>query len=131
MERIIKYVNDVKDLSALLETARIDRVEFNGAGDTLTMALTRAMIEEPPAGRQGFFTNARIPWTASRLVLRRIRGVATTQAASGERPPLLECDAVPGGYELKIQGTGGMQHLVTVDQLDGEFSDVGSIVQVS
>ena len=131
MERTIGYLTDLKDLSNLLVGARIEHAELVPAvgSCSLDLQLTRAMVEQPAAQRAGLFKRPKTPWSSSRLTLKRIRSVAIHRAEDlTADTPLLDAEAVPGGYAVKIQSPDGLQFLLQVDQLQGQFADIGSPV---
>ena len=131
MERTIAYLTDLKDLSGLLAGARIEQAELVPAmgSCSLELQLTRAMLEQPAAPRAGLFKRAKTPWSASRLTLKRIHSVTIHRAEDlTADTPLLDAEAVPGGYQVTIQSPDGLQFVLQADQLQGEFADIGSPV---
>lgn len=128
MERAIAVLNDIKDLSEMLDGARIDQARVTSSGGHLRfeLELTRAMVEEAPAAHRGFFTRAKTPWVKSRLSLDQVQDVAVQPLSdrSPQQVPLLNCEAIPGGYRLVVTAPDGLQLSLTLGQLTGRFQDV-------
>lgn len=128
MERTIKVLTDVKDLAELLSGARIEQANLQARGGTseLTLELTRAMLEQP-AQKRGAFQRPRVPWTKSRLILRQITGATVTPPTDvpSDGLPVVSAEAAKGGYQLTVKTPEGMQMVLTAEQLDGTFADVG------
>ena len=134
MNKSIVVLSDVKDLAELLDGAGVEQANVVPAGGRLELVIegTRAMVEQPPVVRGGVFKRAKTPWTKYRLTLTHITRVTVTRAehSSADHAPLLACDAVPGGYELTVQAPDGLRLVVGLEQLEGTFADIGSVVQV-
>ena len=145
MDRRITVLSDVKDLGELLEGAALEQAtltpaseaspEAAGRGTTGRMQLvlegTRAMLEQPPADAGGLFKRPKIPWTKYRLALSHITSASVERdEQAAEHAPLLACDAVPGGYQLTVRSPDGLRVVVGLDQLDGTFADMGSVIRV-
>lgn len=130
MERAIAVLTDVKDLSELLHGAGVDQARLvpSSGGLRLELGVTRAMPEQATVVRRGFLSRTKTPWTKSRLVLERIREASVQRVAEIPSPdvPLLACEAIPGGYSLVLTAPDGLQLALTLEQLQGHFSDVGS-----
>ncbi len=134
MERAIQVLGGIKDLSELLQGASLDQAKLvpGGARLRLELELTRACPELQVAGRGSFGFQRRVPWVKSRLVLNQIRDAAIQRLDDGSpaQVSLLACDAVLGGYTLSVTSHDGLKLVLTLDQLDGKFVDVGKpIVQ--
>ena len=129
MQRTITVLGDIKDLSELLAGASLDQAKLvpNGARLRLELELTRACPELQPAGRGGFGFQRRAPWVKSRLALNQIREASVQRLDDGSpaQISLLACDAVSGGYTLSVTSHDGLKLVLTLDQLDGQFVDVG------
>jgi len=132
MQRTLSVVNDVKDLGELIEGASIDAARLVPAGDRLRleMELTRACAELAGTVRGGLLHRPKTPWTRSRLLLEGIKDAAVGRAPEtpGAHPSLLGCEAVTGGYKLTVTSHDGLQLSLTLDQLNGQFSDIGQPV---
>jgi hypothetical protein len=130
MQRDIKVLTDVKDLSELLSGARIERVRLlpSGGGMQLSAELTRAMPERQTVIRQGLFRRLKTPWTACELELFRVTSVAVKHLTdlAPDQTPVIACEAVPGGYQFTVQAPDGLQLVLNLDQLDGSFADIGA-----
>src|SRR3989338_5460733 len=126
---MISVLGDVKDLSEILQGASLDQVRLRPDGGRLRLEaeLTRACSELRPAGRGGFGLRPRVPWVKSRLTLGEIRDVSVQRLDDGSpaQMSLLACDAIPGGYTLSIMSHDGLKLVLTLDQLRGQFADVG------
>lgn len=133
MQRDIKVLTDVKDLSELLSGASVDRVRLSpgGAGMQMMAELTRAMPERQVVVKHGFFRRAKTPWTTCELKLSHITSVNVKHLTdvAPDQTPVMACEAVPGGYELTVQAPDGLQLILSLDQLDGSFADVGSPIE--
>ena len=121
MERTVSVLSDVKDLSELLAGARIEQVRCvpSGARLRLEVELTRPHREvqaKPP-----------IPWVKSRLSIGQIKesSVARVSEQAGAPAPWLSCDAIPGGYRFVITSADGLRSVLTLEQLNGQFTDHG------
>ena len=129
MKRQMTVLTDVKDLAELLDGAVVEQAKLVPAGGRLELVLegTRAMVEQPPVARGGWFTRAKTPWTKYRLTLTRITSVTVTHVEQrpADHAPLLACETVPGGYELTVQAPDGLRLVVGLEQLDGTVADVG------
>ena len=133
MQRNITLVTDVKDLSEFLNGASIEqaRVVSSGGRLRLEVELTRAMVEEQRVVHQGLFKRMKTPWIKGRLTLHQIQDV-TVQCVSDLPPdqaPLLSCDAVPGGYQLVVSAPDGLRLQLTLEQLSGQFEDLGAPIE--
>jgi hypothetical protein len=133
MERTVSVLSDVKNLGEFIEGASLERARLlPGAGQmSLELELTRACPELATVVRRGFMARAKMPWVKSRLTLRRITGVAVQRAADAAvtPKPLLACEAVPGGYRAVVTSPDGLELAVTLEQLDGQFLDVGQPIE--
>ena len=133
MERSIAVVNDVKDLSELLDGASIDQARVMPApgGLRLELDLTRACAELPPAKPRGFLARANRPWVRCRLTLNQVTDAAVQRLADAvpTQTPLLVCDAVPGGYQLTVTSPDGLRLSLDLEQLSGQFVDIGTPVE--
>ncbi|MBI4341445.1 MAG: hypothetical protein HY598_04095 [Candidatus Omnitrophica bacterium] len=129
MQRTITVLGDIKDLSELLQGASLDQVKLSPGGGRLRLELelTRACPELQPAGRGGFGFGRQVPQVKSRLALGQIREASVQRLDDGSpgRLSLLACDAVSGGYVLSVTSHDGLKLALTLDQLDGDFRDVG------
>ena len=132
MQRTVSVVGDVKDLADLMEGASIDAARLLPAGDylRLELELTRACAELAGTVRGGFLSRPKTPWTRSRLVLGWVKDVSVGRAPDvhGVHPSLLGCEAVTGGYRLTVTSHDGLQLALTLEQLSGEFADIGAPV---
>lgn len=132
MERTIKFLTDVKDLAELLSGARIDQANLQSSGhySELSLELTRAMLERQPEKR-GLFRRPRVPWTKSRLILRQITGTTVTPPTdvAPNEMPVVSAEAAQGGYQVVVKTPEGMQMVMTAEQLDGTFADVGAPIE--
>ncbi len=129
MERTVTVVTDVKDVSDFLNGACLEQIQVAPLGGTLqfTAELTRAMMERQTVVRQGWRRKVKTPWTKCQLVLRGVRDATVCQPSDhSSDTPLLCCDAIKGGYRMTIQVPQGLQLVLNLEHLDGEFSDVGS-----
>lgn len=130
MQRHLSVLTDVKDVSELLEGARVEQAQLipqPGKRLQLIVELTRAMLEQQRVVKQGFFRRMKTPFIKSRLTVNGV--TAATVRRLEEVPPngvpLLVGESVPGGYQLTIQAPDGLQLALGVEQLDGLFEDVG------
>ena len=133
MERAITVVTDVKDLSDLLHGASVDQARFVASGGRLRMELelTRAMAEQQRVVRHGMFKRVRTPWVKGRMTLERIQEV-TVQRVGDLGPdefPLFACEAVPGGYQVVVTTPDGLRLSLALEQLSGQFHDVGTPIE--
>lgn len=135
MNKQLTVLSDVKDLAELLDGAGVEQAKLVPAGGRLELVIegTRAMVEQPAVARSGWFTRAKTPWTKYRLTLTRITSVTVTRVehAPADHAPLFACDAVPGGYQLTVQAPDGLQLVAGLEQLAGEFEDVGVLVHAA
>lgn len=135
MERRISVVGDLKDLSDLLAGASVEQTRLLPEGGLLRleMELTRACIEAPLEQRGLFGSRKKIPWVKSSFTLNRITRVLLQHLpqAQARQAPLLVCDSVSGGYTVGLTSPDGLYLLLTLEQLDGSFTDVGRPVDVS
>ena len=140
MERAIRVLGDIKDLSELLQGASLDQARLlpatasaaGGPGPSngrlrLELELTRACPELQAPGGRGWGFRPRVPWVKSRLVLQQVSGASVQRLDDGSpaQVSLLACDAVSGGYTLSVTSHDGLQLVLTLEQLDGEFKDIG------
>ena len=133
MERALTVVSDVKNLSELLEGARIEEAALAPVGGLmqLTLTVTRAVVEQQRVVRHGFRRRVETPWATSRVVINGIRAVTQRPSpadGSSADSPLLSCDAVGGGYQLTVRDPAGWQFVLEVEQLQGSFTDVGELI---
>ena len=133
MKRTIAVVNDMKDLSELLNGARVEQASLVPSGGRLRleMELTRACPELQTAVRRGLLTRTKTPWVKSRLTLNQIKDASVqrlTETPPGETP-LLSCEAIPGGYTLVVTSPDGLRLSLALEQLIGQFADVGSPIE--
>ena len=132
MERTLSVLSDVKNLGEFIDGASLERARLlPGVGQmSLELELTRACPELATVVRRGFVARTKTPWVKSRLTLRRITGVAVQRTAdAAASQPLLACEAVPGGYRAVVTAHDGLELTVTLEQLDGQFTDVGTPVE--
>lgn len=133
MERTLSVLSDVKSLSEFLEGASLERAHLlPGMGHmSLELELTRACPELATVVRRGFIARTKTPWVKSRLTLRRITDVAVQRIADATTAPkpLLACESVPGGYRAVVTSPDGLELTVALEQLDGQFVDVGTPVE--
>ncbi len=124
MERTISVLSDVKDLGELLAGACIEQARCvpSGARLRLEIELTRPCRERP--------TKPPIPWVKSRLQIGQIKESSVQRVSEQVRgqTPWLSCDAIPGGYHLMITSADGLRFVLTLEQLNGQFADVGQSV---
>ena len=129
MQRTMSVLNDIKDLGELIAGASIDAARLMPDGEHLRLEveLTRACPELAGTVRGGLLNRPRTPWTRSRLVLGGVKDVAVGRAPEtpDAHPSLLGCEAVTGGYRLTVTSHDGLQLALTLDQLSGEFADIG------
>ena len=127
MERAIAVVNDVTDLSALLDGARIDqaRVVPEGGRLRLEVELTRACRELQTVVRRGLLMRTQTPWAKSRVVLDRVSEAVVQRLpdAPSDQVPLFACEAIPGGYRLTVTAPDGLRLQATLGALSGRFAD--------
>ena len=132
MERTITVLTDINDLAQLLQGARIEQANLQSRGgqSELSLELTRAMIECKPEKR-GLFQRLRVPWTKSRLTLRHITAAAVTPPTDVplNELPLVSAESAKGGYQVIVKTPEGMQMVLTADQLDGAFADIGAPIE--
>lgn len=130
MERTIAVLTDLKDLGELLDGASVDQATLVPSGGRLRLelALTRAMPEQATVVRRGLISRTKTPWTKSRLTLERIFDASVQRLADTPTAevPLLACEAIPGGYSLTITAPDGLQLALRLEQLTGQFLDIGS-----
>ena len=130
MERAITVLSDIKDLSELLDGARIDQVRLVPDGGRLRveMELTRACPELKTTVRVGLRRRVKVPWVKSRLSLAHIKDASVQRLEDGpaDQTPLLSCEAVSGGYACDVTGLDGLQLSLSLEQLSGEFADTSS-----
>ena len=135
MQQTISVISDVKNLGELLDGARVDDAQVLPGGGRLRLelALTRACRERPPVGRRGLLTHAKPPEVKSRLVLGQITAASIQRrsGASEDHAPFVVCEAVAGGYEIRVAAPDGLRLRLTLEQLDGQFADVGEPVAPS
>lgn len=133
MQRDIKVLTDVKDLSELLNGANVEHAEVKpgGNGMQLMARLLRAMPERQTVVKHGLFRRLKTPWSRCELAFSHITsvGVKRLTDAAPDQTPLMACEAVPGGYELTLQAPDGLQLMMRLDQLEGSFADVGSPIE--
>ena len=132
MERTITVLTDINDLTQLLQGARIEQANLQSRGgqSELSLELTRAMIERPPE-QHGLFKRSKVPWTKSRLTLRQITAATVTPPTDlpANEMPVVSAEAAVGGYQVTVKTPEGMQMVLTADQLDGLFADVGTPIE--
>ena len=133
MERRIQVLGDLKDLSDILSGASVDQTRLLPAQGRLRleMELTRACIESPIEQTGLFGVRKKIPWVKSSLTLNGITGVSLTKVPETGQAPLLVCDSVSGGYTVALTAPDGLRLSLSLEQLDGLFSDIGKPVDVS
>ncbi len=133
MERAIKVLTDVKDLSELLSGASVEHAQVRpgGSGLQLVARLLRAMPERQTVVKHGLFRRLKTPWTTCELKLSHITSVNVKHLTdvAPDQTPVMVCEAVPGGYQLTVQAPDGLQLMMHLDQLDGSFADVGSPIE--
>ncbi len=133
MQRDIKVLTDVKDLSDLLNGASVEQAQVSpgGNGLQLTARLLRAMPERQTVVKKGLFRRLKTPWTTCEVTLSHITSVNVKHLTdvAPDQTPLIACEAVPGGYQLTVQAPDGLQLMLNLDQLDGSFADVGSPIE--
>lgn len=133
MNRAITVISDVKDLAELLNGASVDQARLVPAVGRLQLVVdcTRAMIERQEVVRRGLIKRLKTPWTKCQLTFNRITTATVKRVtdAPADQTPLLNCEAVKGGYQLTIQAPDGLQFILGLDQLDGHFADVGSPIE--
>ena len=129
MEQVITFVTDVKNLGELLDGASVDqaRVVPSGGRLRLELELTRACPELATVVKRGLLARTKTPWVKSRLVLNQIKDVAVQRLvdAPPDQVPLLSCEAIPGGYQVVVTAPDGLRLQLILEQLDGQFTDVG------
>ena len=132
MERKIQVLTDIDDLAELIQGARIEQANLHASGpySELSLELTRAMVECPPEKR-GLFQRLRVPWTKSRLTLRHITAATVTPPTDVplNELPVVSAESAAGGYQVIVKTPEGMQMILTADQLDGLFADVGTPIE--
>ena len=133
MERAIAVVNDVTDLSELLDGARVDRARLvpEGGRLRLELELTRACRELQTVVRRGLLKRSTTPWAKSRVVLDRVSEAMVQRLVEmpPEPIPLLTCEAVAGGYQLTVTTSDGLRVDVTLAALSGRFMDTAAPVE--
>ena len=133
IERTIGVVSDIHDIGELLEGATLDeaRCEPRAGRMELVLELTRAMRERQVTVRQGLRRRIKTPWTKCRLTLSGINRVAVKRLTdlAPDQTPLVSCDAVPGGYQVLVRDADGLQLVLGMATLQGQFSDVGSPIE--
>ena len=133
MEQRISVVSDVKNLSELLNGASVDQARLVPSGGRLRLELelTRACPELATVVRRGLLTRTKTPWVKSRLVLDQIKDAAVQRLVDTppDQTPLLSCEAIPGGYQLVVTAPDGLHLQLTLEQLDGQFADVGKPIE--
>ena len=132
MERRIQVLTDLDDIAELIQGARIEQanLQSKGSHSELSLELTRAMIEREPEKR-GLFRRSKVPWTKSRLTLRHITGATVTPPTDvpANEMPVVSAESVAGGYQVIVKTPEGMQMVLTAEQLDGMFADVGAPIE--
>ena len=133
MRRALNVLNDVRDLSELLNGANVEQTTLSpgGGGMQLAAELTRAMPERQAVVRQGWLRRVKTAWTKCELRLTHIQSVTVkrlTDLALGQ-VPVIGCEAVAGGYEFTIQAPDGLRMVLRLDQLEGSFNDLGSPIE--
>ncbi len=133
MQRAIGLATDVKDLSELLDGASLDqaRIVSSSGRLRLELELTRAMVEQQQVVRHGLLKRVKTPWIKGRLILDHIQDVVVQRLSDGgpEQVSLFTCDAVPGGYQFVVTAPDGLRLSMTLEQLHGQFQDVGSPIE--
>ena len=129
MEQAIAVLSDLKNVSELLEGASIEQARLVPSIGRLQLELevTRACPELKTTVRRGLMRKTTIPWVKSRLTVGQITGVSIQRAAEAPagQTPVLACEAVPGGYTLTVTSPDGLQLTLALDQLQGQFADLG------
>ena len=129
MDRTIRVISDVKDLSELLDGASVDHARLvpSGARLRLEVELTRACAELQTVARRGWFTKTKTPWVKSRLSFAHIKdaSIQRVEETPVQQVPLLSCEAIAGGYTLVMTSPDGLRLTVVLEQLDGQFADFG------
>ena len=133
MERSVSVVTDVKDVSELLNGASLEQVRLLPSEGRLRveLELMRVMPERATTVRRGLWTRMKTPWTKSRLTLHQIKEASVRRAtdAPPEHTPLLACEAVPGGYTVTVTSPDGVQYVFKLEQLHGQFTDIGNPIE--
>lgn len=133
MQRHIASLEDITALGPYLEGASIEELELVPQGDTLCLrlGLTRACREQQHTVRQGLITRMKTPWTKSRLSVEGIAaaGIASAPQAAGREMPLLWCAPEENRYTLRVTSPEGLQLRLTLARLQGEFADVGELIE--
>ena len=133
MEQAIALVSDVKNLSELLDGASVDQTRLVPIGGRLRLEieLTRACPELQTVVRRGFLTRTKTPWVKGCLTLNQVTDAAVRHVADASpgQAPLLTCEAIPGGYRLVVTAPDGLQLQLTLEQLNGQFADVGKPIE--
>ena len=136
MEQGLSVVSDIKNLSELLDGACVGHMRLapNGGRLRLEMELTRACREMQPVARRGVFGRPKTPWMKCRLTLNQAKEASVVHLAfmplqGPPQEPLLACEAVAGGYQLVVTTPERLRLTVTLEQLDGQFADVGGPVE--
>jgi hypothetical protein len=68
-----------------------------------------------------------MPWVKSRLTLNHITD-ATVQRlteSSPDRQSLFSCEAIVGGSRFMVTSQDGLRLRLTLEQLSGQFADIG------
>lgn len=130
MERTVTVLSDVKDLGELLGGARVDQARLVPSSGRLRLELdvTRACPELQVVERRGLVRRRRIPWVTGRLRLDQVKD-AIVQRLDGPPPgqtPLLECEAIPGGYRFVVTTPDGLRLQAVLEALSGQFADTGT-----
>lgn len=133
MERTITVLTDVNDVGELLNGASVEHAEVKPGegGLQLVARLMRAMPERHTVIKRGLLRRVKTPWTACELTLSRVQAVTVKRLAdlAPDQRPIIDCEAVPGGYQFAIQAPDGLQLTVSLDRLEGSFADVGSPIE--
>ena len=130
MQRSITVLTDVKDLSELLNGARVEDVRSVSAGgqSQIVATLTRAMVELQRVVPAGLFKRVKMPWTKCQLTIGQVKSASVRQATypASAQLPILWGDAVKGGYQLILRVDEASEWVLEVPTLDGAFTDIGS-----
>ncbi len=131
--RVVAVLSDIKDVGELLRGASVDEARVVPADGRmrLDVSLTRAMLERTATVRQGFVRKVKTPWTKCQLQLSHVQSVAVKRLAdvAPDEHPLLNAEAIAGGYRLTVLTPDGLQLIVALERLEGTFGDVGAPIE--